>query len=75
MRDFRLLWGSDTVNQFGSAGGAVAGLFVGRLSGRRLVWLSLVCTQPAWLVVPWAERWWVPASPLRASEGVPPGLV
>ncbi|MEU7528312.1 MFS transporter [Saccharothrix sp. NPDC042600] len=46
----------------GSAGGAVAGLFVGRLSGRRLVWSSLVCTQPAWLVVPWAEHGWVVAA-------------
>lgn len=47
-----------------SAGGVVAGLFVGRLArlgGRRLVWLSLVCTQPAWLVVPWAEHGWVVA--------------
>lgn len=47
-----------------SAGGVVAGLFVGRLArlgGRRLVWLSLVCTRPAWLVVPWAEHGWVVA--------------
>ncbi|NUT93041.1 MAG: MFS transporter [Saccharothrix sp.] len=48
----------------GSAGGAVAGLFVGRLAklgSARLVWLSLVCTQPAWLLVPWTDQGWVVA--------------
>ncbi|MFI9817210.1 MFS transporter [Saccharothrix variisporea] len=48
----------------GSAGGAVAALFVGRLArlgSARLVWLSMVCTQPAWLLVPWAEHGWVVA--------------
>ncbi|MER5266081.1 MFS transporter [Actinosynnema sp. NPDC002837] len=45
----------------GSAGGALAGLVTGRLTrlGRvRLVWLSMVVTQPAWLLVPLAEPGW-----------------
>ncbi|MGW4116488.1 MFS transporter [Actinosynnema sp. NPDC004786] len=45
----------------GSAGGAVAGLVAGRLAayGRvRLVWLSLLVTQPAWVLVPVAGPGW-----------------
>jgi Na+/melibiose symporter-like transporter len=45
----------------GSAGGAVAGLVAGRLArlGQvRLVWLSLLVTQPAWVLVPLAEPGW-----------------
>ncbi|MEU4764447.1 MFS transporter [Actinosynnema sp. NPDC023794] len=45
----------------GSVGGALAGLVTGRLArwGRvRLVWLSMVVTQPAWLLVPLAEPGW-----------------
>ncbi|NUT50318.1 MAG: MFS transporter [Saccharothrix sp.] len=45
----------------GSAGGALAGLVTGRLArfGQvRLVWLSLVATQPAWLLVPLAGPGW-----------------
>ncbi|NUT94239.1 MAG: MFS transporter [Saccharothrix sp.] len=48
----------------GSAGGAAAALFVGRLArwgDVRLVWLSMVCTQPAWLLVPWAGHGWMVA--------------
>ncbi|QFZ17487.1 MFS transporter [Saccharothrix syringae] len=45
----------------GSAGGALAGLFVGRLvrvGQVRLVWLSLVCTQPAWVLIPLTRPDW-----------------
>ncbi|MEV8440306.1 MFS transporter [Actinosynnema sp. NPDC051121] len=45
----------------GSAGGAVAGLVAGRLArlGQvRLVWLSLLVTQPAWVLVPLSEPGW-----------------
>ncbi|MFJ6674122.1 hypothetical protein ACIQMJ_23690 [Actinosynnema sp. NPDC091369] len=45
----------------GSTGGVVAGLATGRLArfGQvRLVWLSLLVTQPAWVLVPLAEPGW-----------------
>lgn len=45
----------------GSAGGAVAGLVAGRLAALgqvRLVWLSLLVTQPAWVLVPIAGPGW-----------------
>ncbi|PSL56369.1 putative MFS family arabinose efflux permease [Saccharothrix carnea] len=45
----------------GGAGGALAGLVAGRLArfGQvRLVWLSLLVTQPLWVLVPLAERGW-----------------
>ncbi|GAA1310741.1 MFS transporter [Saccharothrix xinjiangensis] len=45
----------------GSVGGAVAGLFAGRLMrvGQvRLMWLSGVCTQPAWFLVPLTQPDW-----------------
>lgn len=45
----------------GSAGGAVAGLVAGRLAALgqvRLVWLSLLVTQPAWVLVPMAGPGW-----------------
>ena len=45
----------------GSAGGVLAGLAAGRLArlGQvRLVWLSLLVTQPAWVLVPLTEPGW-----------------
>ncbi|MFD1151822.1 MFS transporter [Saccharothrix hoggarensis] len=45
----------------GSAGGVLAGLVAGRLArlGQvRLVWLSLLVTQPAWVLVPLAGPGW-----------------
>ncbi|WP_158840308.1 MFS transporter [Saccharothrix deserti] len=45
----------------GGAGGALGGLLTGWLAGVgqvRLIWLSMVVTQPAWLLVPLAEPGW-----------------
>ncbi|GAB2969946.1 MFS transporter [Saccharothrix stipae] len=45
----------------GSAGGVLAGLLAGRLARlgqARLVWLSLLVTQPAWVLVPLTEPGW-----------------
>lgn len=45
----------------GSAGGVLAGLLAGRLArfGQvRLVWLSMLVTQPTWVLVPLAEPGW-----------------
>ncbi|GGP40875.1 MFS transporter [Saccharothrix coeruleofusca] len=45
----------------GGAGGALAGATSGwfvRIGQVRLIWVSMLCTQPAWLLVPLAEPGW-----------------